>query len=83
VVNLTTDSQYVQKGITEWISGWKKKNWKTSAKKSVKNVDLWQELDALAAKHQVHWHWVRGHAGHVENEMVDTLANRAIEEKKF
>jgi len=80
VVHLTTDSQYVQKGITEWLPEWKKRNWKTSAKKPVKNVDLWQVLDTLAAKHQVHWHWVRGHAGHLENEMVDELANKAIKE---
>lgn len=80
VVDLTTDSQYVQKGISEWLPEWKKRNWKTSAKKPVKNVDLWQLLDLVVAKHQVHWHWVRGHAGHLENEMADELANRAVKQ---
>lgn len=79
-VVLTTDSQYVRKGITEWIEGWKRKNWKTAAKKPVKNVELWQEIDALAANHQIDWRWVKGHSGHAENERVDDLANRGIDE---
>jgi ribonuclease HI len=74
IVDLYTDSQYVQKGITEWISGWKSKNWK-----NVKNIDLWQELDTLTTPHQIKWHWVRGHNGHAGNERVDELANLAIE----
>ena len=79
-VVLTTDSQYVRKGITEWIEGWKRKNWKTAAKKPVKNVELWQEIDALAANHQIDWRWVKGHSGHSENERVDDLAKRGIDE---
>ena len=79
-VVLTTDSQYVRKGITEWIVGWKKRNWMTAAKQPVKNVDLWKEIDALAAKHTVDWRWVKGHSGHAENELVDQLANRGIDE---
>ncbi|GAB2189959.1 ribonuclease HI [Sessilibacter sp. MAH1] len=78
-VDLTTDSQYVRKGVTEWINQWKKNGWKTSAKKPVKNVDLWQELDHLASVHSVAWHWVKGHAGHRENEIADELANKGIE----
>ena len=81
-VALTTDSQYVKQGITEWIHGWKRKNWKTAAGKPVKNVELWRRLDAAVAAHQVTWHWVKGHSGHDENERVDQLANRAIDEKK-
>ncbi len=79
-VSLTTDSQYVRQGITEWISNWKRRGWKTAAKKPVKNEDLWRELDAACAAHEVEWHWVRGHTGHRENEMADVLANRAIDE---
>lgn len=79
-VALTTDSQYVRKGITQWIINWKKNGWKTSAKKPVVNADLWRELDAECARHQVKWHWVRGHSGHRENEIADTLANRGIDE---
>lgn len=79
-VDLTTDSQYVRKGITEWIHNWKKNGWRTSAKKPVKNGDLWQELDVLAEKHEVKWHWVKGHSGHRENELADELANRGIDE---
>ena len=78
-IDLYTDSQYVQKGISEWIAAWKRRGWKTADKKAVKNVDLWLELDALAARHQIRWHWVRGHAGHAENERADQLANRGIE----
>ncbi len=79
-VRLVTDSQYVQKGIQEWLAGWKQRGWKTSARKPVKNVDLWQRLDLAANGHQIRWHWVRGHSGHPENELVDALANRAIDE---
>jgi ribonuclease HI len=79
-VQLTTDSQYVKKGITEWIGNWKKRGWKTADKKPVKNVDLWQRLDAALQPHQVEWHWVRGHTGHPENERADQLANRGIDE---
>ena len=77
-VDLHTDSTYVQKGITEWITGWKAKNWRNSQKKPVKNADLWQELDALNAQHNVNWHWVKGHAGHPLNELADQLATSAI-----
>jgi ribonuclease HI len=77
-VRLFTDSQYVQKGISEWIHSWKRKGWKTADKKDVKNVDLWKELDALAARHRIDWRWVKGHAGHPENERADRLANKGI-----
>lgn len=73
-----TDSQYVQKGISEWIRGWKARGWKTAAKEPVKNADLWRELDRLAALHELDWCWVRGHAGHPENERADELARRGI-----
>ena len=73
-----TDSQYVQKGISEWIRGWKARGWKTASKEPVKNADLWRELDRLAAQHEVDWRWVRGHAGHPENERADALARRGI-----
>lgn len=79
-VEVTTDSQYVQKGITQWITGWRKNHWKNSQKKPVANADLWQQLDALAKEHEMHWHWVRGHQGHAENERADQLANLAIDE---
>ncbi len=79
-VTLTTDSQYVRKGITEWIQNWKKRDWRNAAKQPVKNADLWRQLDALAARHEVKWHWVKGHSGHRENEMADVLANRGIDE---
>lgn len=79
-VDLTTDSQYVKRGITEWLPSWKGRDWKTADRKPVKNVDLWQRLDAAAARHQVRWHWVRGHTGHPENEWADALANQAIDE---
>jgi ribonuclease HI len=78
-VNIVTDSQYVINGMTEWIAGWKRRKWRTADKKPVKNVDLWQELDALASAHQVTWTWVRGHDGHAENERVDALARSAAE----
>jgi ribonuclease HI len=77
-VKLYTDSIYVMKGITSWIHDWKRKGWRTADKKPVKNEDLWRELDALAAQHDVEWHWVKGHAGHPENERADQLANRGI-----
>ncbi len=79
-VKLTTDSQYVLKGITEWLTQWKKRGWRTAAKAPVVNIDLWQQLDALNQKHVVHWHWVKGHSGHPENELADALANRGIDE---
>ena len=77
-VRLYTDSQYVQKGISEWIHSWKRKGWRTADKKPVKNEDLWRELDELRNRHEVEWHWVKGHAGHPENERADELANRGI-----
>lgn len=73
-----TDSQYVQKGISEWIHGWKARGWKTAAKAPVKNVDLWQALDAAQARHTIEWRWVRGHNGHEGNERADGLANRGV-----
>ena len=79
-VILTTDSQYVRKGITEWIAGWKRRGWKTADKKPVKNQDLWQRLEAATHKHEIHWKWIKGHSGHEENERADQLANRAIDE---
>ena len=78
-VDLTTDSQYVRNGITTWLSEWKKRGWKTANKKPVKNQDLWAQLDREVVRHQVTWHWVRGHTGHTENEMADQLANRAMD----
>ncbi len=77
-----TDSQYVLKGISEWIHAWKKNGWKTSDRKPVKNADLWRELDALRSQHELEWIWVKGHAGHPENERADALANRGIDELK-
>ena len=79
-VVLTTDSQYVKKGITEWMADWKRRGWKTADRKPVKNIDLWQRLDEIVAKHRIKWHWVRGHTGHPENERADALANRGIDE---
>ena len=79
-VELWTDSQYVQKGVTEWLEGWKKRGWKTASKDPVKNADLWQELDALLPDHDISWHWVRGHNGHPGNELADQLANKGVEE---
>jgi ribonuclease HI len=79
-IDMTTDSQYVRRGITEWIINWKKRDWKTAAKKPVKNLDLWKLLDEQTASHQVSWHWVKGHSGHRENEIADQLANRGIDE---
>jgi ribonuclease HI len=80
VVELYTDSQYLQKGITLWMPGWKKKQWKKSDNKPVKNADLWQALNQEVLRHQVSWHWVRAHNGHPENEVADKLANQAIDE---
>jgi len=77
-VVITTDSSYVKDGITRWIHQWKKQGWKTSARKPVKNVDLWQVLDTEVANHQIEWHWVKGHSGHPENERADLLANRGV-----
>jgi len=79
-VTVTTDSVYVKNGITSWLEGWKKKGWKTAARKPVKNVDLWQALDEQNQRHQVEWHWVKGHSGHPENERADLLANRGIDD---
>ena len=79
-VELYTDSQYVRKGITEWMHGWKKNGWKTAAKKPVKNEDLWRQLDQEVANHTISWHWVKGHAGNPGNELADELANRGVEE---
>ena len=79
-VVLTTDSVYVKNGITTWLEGWKKKGWKTAARKPVKNVDLWKALDEQNQRHKVRWEWVKGHSGHRENEMADQLANRGIDE---
>lgn len=79
-VVLTTDSEYVRQGITSWLANWKKRGWKTANKKPVKNVDLWQRLEAETARHQVEWRWVKGHSGHRENEIADQLANRGIDE---
>lgn len=80
-VEVYTDSKYVLDGINQWIHGWKKNGWKTSDKKPVKNVDLWQELDTLRGKHELHWHWVKGHNGHAENERADELARNAIPQR--
>ena len=77
-VNLTTDSQYVKQGIESWIANWKKRGWQTSAKKPVKNVDLWKVIDELNSKHSIKWNWVKGHSGNPGNEMADDLANLAI-----
>ena len=79
-VTLTTDSKYVMKGITDWIENWKKRDWKTTAKKPVKNEDLWRRLDKVSHQHEINWQWVRGHSGHLENELVDTLANQGIDD---
>ncbi len=79
-VELTTDSQYVRQGITQWLFNWKKNGWKTAGKKPVKNAELWRRLDAEVGRHEVNWHWVKGHSGHRENEIADQLANRGIDE---
>lgn len=77
-IALTTDSVYVRDGVTKWIHGWRKNGWRTAAKKPVKNQDLWQALDNEVARHQIEWHWVKGHSGHPENERADALANQGI-----
>ena len=79
-VTLTSDSTYVLKGIREWLPNWKKRGWRTAGKKPVKNGDLWKTLDDLAEMHEIEWQWVKGHSGHIENELVDQLANRGIDE---
>lgn len=79
-VRVTTDSVYVKDGITSWIHNWKKRNWKTASRKPVKNKDLWQALDQAVQQHEIEWQWVKGHAGHPENEIADELANRGIDE---
>lgn len=79
-VILTTDSEYVMKGIREWMPNWKKRGWKTSSRQPVKNADLWQQLDELVTQHEVEWRWVRGHSGHRENEIADALANQGVEQ---
>ncbi|KHD08966.1 ribonuclease H [Candidatus Thiomargarita nelsonii] len=78
-VRLTTDSQYVKKGITEWIENWIRRDWKKADKEPVKNVDLWQRLHAAIQRHQIDWEWVKGHSGHTENEIADSLANQGVE----
>ncbi|KTT12171.1 ribonuclease H [Pseudomonas oryzihabitans] len=79
-IRLTTDSEYVMKGITQWLANWKKRGWQTAAKQPVKNAELWQALDAQVQRHYVEWRWVRGHTGHPENERADQLANRGVDE---
>lgn len=79
IVEVFTDSKYVQKGISEWVHGWKKNDWKKADKKIVKNADLWQALDLAVSRHQVKWHWVKGHSNHPENDKVDLIANEAID----
>jgi ribonuclease HI len=81
-VRVITDSEYVMKGIREWMPNWKKRGWKTAAKQPVKNADLWQQLDEQVARHQVEWQWVRGHTGHPGNERADLLANRGVVEAR-
>lgn len=80
IADLYTDSTYVQKGITEWIDKWKANGWRTAAKKPVKNEDLWRRLEAALVGHDVRWHWVKGHSGHLENERADELARRGVEQ---
>lgn len=79
-VKMYTDSQYVRKGITEWLENWKARGWRTAAKKPVKNADLWQRLDAATQQHKIEWHWVKGHSGDVHNERADALANQGLEQ---
>jgi ribonuclease HI len=79
-VDLYTDSQYVRGGITTWMAGWKKNGWRTSGRQPVKNQDLWEALDLAAARHEIRWHWVKGHSGHPENDRADALANQAIDD---
>lgn len=77
-VDIYTDSKYVQQGVTEWLNNWKARGWKTASKSPVKNDDLWKDLDALLSAHDLHWHWVKGHAGHADNERADELANKGV-----
>ena len=77
-IDLYTDSQYVQKGVSEWLADWKRRGWRTAGKKPVKNAELWRRLDELAREHRIEWHWVKGHAGHAENERADQLADRGV-----
>jgi ribonuclease HI len=79
-VTLTTDSEYLRKGITEWLAAWKRRGWKTADKKPVKNQDLWERLERATHGHKIHWKWIKGHSGHAENERADGLANRGIDE---
>ncbi len=79
-ITLTTDSRYVMDGVQQWLPNWKMRGWKTASKKPVKNEDLWRRLDELIQQHDIHWQWVKGHSGHKENELVDQLANDAIDE---
>lgn len=81
-IDLTTDSQYLRQGITGWMDGWKKRGWKTAAKKPVKNKDLWQQLDEAVQPHSINWHWIKGHSGHAGNERADELANLAMNERR-
>lgn len=78
-IELYTDSKYVQQGISEWIHGWKKRNWQKADKSAVKNADLWRQLDQETLRHEISWHWVKGHSGHPENDLVDSIANQAID----
>jgi len=79
-VKLTTDSEYLRKGVLEWMQNWKKRNWKTASKRPVKNQDLWMRLDSAIQKHNIQWHWVKGHSGHEGNERADLLANKGVEQ---
>ena len=79
-IDLTTDSSYVKNGITQWLAKWKTNNWLTSNRKPVKNIDLWEELDELTQKHNIRWHWIKGHSGHIGNEIADKLANKGIDQ---
>ena len=79
-IDLTTDSSYVKNGITQWLAKWKSNNWLTSNHKPVKNIDLWEELDELTQKHNIRWHWIKGHSGHIGNEIADKLANKGIDQ---
>ena len=79
-IDVTTDSSYVKNGITQWLAKWKTNNWLTSNRKPVKNIDLWQELDKLTQKHNIRWHWIKGHSGHIGNEIADKLANKGIDQ---
>jgi len=81
IIDIYTDSQYVQKGITQWLATWKKRNWKKSDNKPVKNADLWKQLEEATHRHQITWHWIKGHNNHKENDLVDALANEAIDNR--